>query len=314
MKKLLFTLFAALPFLYGCSSVPANLNEYSPVAIITIYSNPSVPWYDEKTGKESVEDGIISGAVNRLINKKNPEQETVQQRIDEASELFSQKLRAAGLSVIDPTSNSDLSIYKDAGKNFADYLGNTVPAAGYDAITSSNGKKNRMTCRESGAGSVLYVNFRFQKMYAKEGVHNKGISARLIMSVFGTDSNGNKIINKEYKAVSEDYAPLIKTDRWDKNEVLSFFPELENQLINRFLSDFVLGGELPDETAFKPSTIKIKKPAEKERADTATPEASAEDAVLAEKRATAKKLLERGMTAEEVSEVTGLSAEEIKKL
>ena len=39
-----------------------------------------------------------------------------------------------------------------------------------------------------------------------------------------------------------------------------------------------------------------------------------EDAVLSEKKATAKKLLERGMTAQEAAEITGLSQEEVEKL
>ncbi|MBR6912602.1 MAG: hypothetical protein IKN34_02175, partial [Treponema sp.] len=87
MKKILTFLLLAIPFFYSCKSVPKDLRSYSPVAIITVYSNPSVPWYDERTGKESVDDGILSGAVNRLINKENPEVTTVQKRIDEASAI-----------------------------------------------------------------------------------------------------------------------------------------------------------------------------------------------------------------------------------
>lgn len=267
MKKSIFVLLGAIPFLYGCASTPKNLKEFSPVAIMTVYSNPSVPWYDEKTNSESVEDGILSGAVNRLINRKNPEHEERQERINYAGSLLSEKMRDFGLEVIDPTTNKDGSAYKNAGSDFTDYIGNTVPAEGYSAITSSNGKMNRTFCKETGAKSVLYVNFRFQKVMVQEGVHNKGVAARVVMSVFGTDSNGKKIINKEYKAVSEGYADLVKSSNWDKEKVLSFYPELEERVITQFLTEFALDDETADTKDFTPSPIKMTKTAPSEETE-----------------------------------------------
>jgi hypothetical protein len=138
------------------------------------------------------------------------------------------------------------------------------------------------------------------------------------MSVFGTDENGKKIINKEYKAVSEGYADLIKSSNWDKEKVLSFYPDLEEQIITQFLTEFALGGESPEAKDFVPSPIKMTKKAPS--AGEKTSENSqgkisteAENAVLAEKRATAKKLLERGMSAQEASEITGIPVEEIER-
>lgn len=323
MKKILIALLLVFPFFYSCKSIPADLKSYNPVVIMTVYSNPSVPWYDEQTKSETVNDGILSGAVNRLINKKNPELTTVQERIDEASAMLSERMRDFGLDVIDPTVLKDSPAYKKAGKNFLDYLGNTVPATGYDAITSSNGKLNRATCKETGAKSTVYVKFRFQKVYAKKGVRNVGVAARLVMTVFATDAEGKKILSKEYKAVSEEYTDLIKSSDWDKEKLLSFFPALENKLITEFLTDYVFDADSEAiSKEYKPTAIKVKSKEtateisenSENSATSETPESSAENAVLAEKQATAKKLLERGMTAEEVSEITGLSIEEIKGL
>ncbi|MBR4373536.1 MAG: hypothetical protein IKP49_04165 [Treponema sp.] len=328
MKKILTFLLLAIPFFYSCKSVPKDLRSYSPVAIITVYSNPSVPWYDERTGKESVDDGILSGAVNRLINKENPEVTTVQKRIDEASAILSEKMADFSLEVIDPKTMKDSPAYKKAGKTFLDYLKKSVPAEGYSAFTSSNGKMNRLMCSETGAKSAIYVNFRFQKVVVKDGVRDKGVAARLVMNVFGTDSNGKKIINKEYKAVSEEYAEFVRTSEWDKEEVLSFFPALENRVVMQFLMDYAIGDEIPSENLIiTPTAIKIKPKAEEARriknedaaSGTAnetmneqTNEQTAEEAIKAEKLSTAKKLLERGMSEEEVSEITGLSIEEIR--
>lgn len=313
MKKLILSLIPAISLFYGCASTQVNLAEHSPVAIMTVYSNPSVPWYDERTGAESVEDGIVSGAVNRLVNKANPEYEERQERINQASEILSLRLRNSGLEVIDPTTAGDCSAYKNAGKTFVDYVANTLPAEGYEAITGTNRKKNKLVCKETGAKSVLYVKFHFQKMYAKEGVHEKGVAARLVMSVFGTDENGKKIINKEYKAVSEEYAELSNYSNYSRDELLSLYPELESQVIGQFLSDFVFGENVQPQDDFVATPIKIK-PKEKTEAKTAEKQNSdAESAVLEEKKATAKKLLERGMSKEEVSEITGLSIEEIEE-
>ena len=323
MKKILGALFCALPLFYACKSLPSDLATYSPVAIMTVYGNPSVPLYDEKTDSETVDDGVLSGAVNRLINKKNPEVETAQERIDFASALLSERMRDFGLEVIDPTVLKEGSAYKHAGKTFIDYLGNTVPAAGYDAITSSSGKLNRTVCQESGAKSTLYVKFRFQKVKVKEGVHDKGIAARLVMNVFGTDDKGKKIINCEYKTVSSDYAEIVKSSNWDKEKVVSLFPNLTNRLITQFLADYALsaGGDTKP-ADYRPTALTIKRPGAKaesspvagEATENGTAPESANHAVLSEKRATAKKLLERGMSAAEAAEITGLSEEEVSAL
>ena len=51
-----------------------------------------------------------------------------------------------------------------------------------------------------------------------------------------------------------------------------------------------------------------------EATENSTAPESADHAVLSEKRATAKKLLERGMSAAEAAEITGLSEEEVSAL
>ena len=206
MKKMSAVLFAVPLFLCSCASTSVDFSRCNPVAIMTIYSNPSVPWYDEKNDApnqvQATDDGILTGVLNRAINRNNAESETAQSRIDEASELFSRRLREAGIAVIDPTVIQECSSYKNAGKNLFDYVGKTLPAAGYDVVKSSNGKLNKTMCEETTAKSVLYVHFLFQKMYVKDGVHNIGVAPRVVLSVYGVDSAGKKLVNREYVAVS----------------------------------------------------------------------------------------------------------------
>ena len=227
-----------MPFFYACKSVPLDLNQYSPVVLVSVYSNSAVPWYDEKSGTESVEDGVLSGAVNKAINKKNPENETVQERINYAEQSLTQKIQEFGLEAITPQNFPEGIAYKNAGKSLGDYIERTTPAEGYDSFISANSKIIRTMCKDSGGKSALYVNFHFQKVMVKEGVHNKGVAARVVMSVFGTDSQGKKIVNKEYKAVSSDYADLINSSNWDKQKLVSLFPEITDLVITNFLLDY----------------------------------------------------------------------------
>lgn len=242
MKKIAFLLPLLVVLLGACKSTGVDLSRYNPVAIMTVYSNPSVPWYEERSNAVSAaqqsDDGILTGAVNRTLNRNNPETVTAQDRIDSASALLSERLRDCGIDVIDPTTCKDGTAYKNAGKGFRDYLGNTLPAVGYDALTSSNGRLNRAMCEESGAKAVLYATFRFQKVLVKDGVRNKGVAARVVLQVYGADGAGKKLFSREYTAVSSDYAELVKANIWDRAKVCALFPDPVNRTITAFLLDF----------------------------------------------------------------------------
>ena len=310
MKKMSAVLFAVPLFLCSCASTSVDFSRCNPVAIMTIYSNPSVPWYDEKNDApnqvQATDDGILTGVLNRAINRNNAESETAQSRIDEASELFSRRLREAGIAVIDPTVIQECSSYKNAGKNLFDYVGKTLPAAGYDVVKSSNGKLNKTMCEETTAKSVLYVHFLFQKMYVKDGVHNIGVAPRVVLSVYGVDSAGKKLVNREYAAVSPQYVPLVKTSSYDKDELCALFPEVVNEVIRAFLNDVVPAGNAVS-AEVSPIRLPKSQAAAEENADE-------KNAVYEEKKSLAEKSLERGMSAEEVSELTELPLEDVEQL
>ena len=343
MKKTLLplALLCMLPLFYACRSTQLDLSLYTPVAIMTMYSNPGVPWYEERNGSngaQQTDEGILTGAVNRMLNKQNPETATAQSRIDGASALFSERLRDAGIAVIDPTTLKNCTAYKNTGKTFFDYLGNTLPAAGYDALTSSNKRLNRAMCAESGAKSVLYVSFRFQKVLVKDGVRNKGVAARVVMQVYGTDDAGKKLINRDYIAVSADYAELVRSSTWDKEKLCALFPAAIARVITNFLLDFAPLAAPTQEATSAASTADASRTASTTESDESAPvavdadndsTASTDDsnapaaatatndsasAVQEEKRATAKKLLQRGMSAEEAADITGLPLEQVQQL
>lgn len=336
MKKMLLSLsiLCALPLFFACQSTKVDLSAYSPVAIMTVYSNSSVPWYESHSASNAdksqmTNDGLLMNTVNRVLGKANPETDTAQARIDEASALISARLCECGITVIDPSTLKNCAAYKNTGKKVLDFLGNTLPASGYDVLTMSNKHVNQAMCKESGAKAVLYVNFRFQKAMVKSGARNNAVAARGAMQVVAANADGKKLFNREYTAVSSASTPLVKTSSWDKEAVCNAFPEVIERVVSDFLLDYApfVNADLPPVTA-APTAIKL--PA-RHAADASTqaqnadgtqdnaefPQESAnasENAVLLEKRSTAKKLLERGMTAEEAAEITGLPVEQIKAL
>ncbi len=374
MKKILFCALvsAALAFVsVSCKSAKVSLEEYSPVAIMTVYSNRGVSWYSETAPSESsenVEDGILTGLVNRAFDKDNPEVTLAQERIDFASALFSEKLRSACLEVIDPTSVKDCPAYKKAGKNFVDYLNSTLPAAGYDAMTSRSVSLNKKVSKETGAQCLLYVKFRFQKEKVKKGVHTVGVAARTSLTVYGTDAKGHSIVNKTYSGTSSGYAEYNGSS-WDRDFVCGAFAEATEIAVNKFIADYtgnVDGGSAKGQV-LEPAHLSVpsaksgagqesaaeddvsverdasgatgevsKDSGAEANAKNAENETNAENAAgtngsaqnaseqksgtlseaqaaaLAEKIATAKRLLQNGFSVEDTAKYSGLSVEQVQ--
>lgn len=242
---------AGLLFLAGCKSAGIDMRDYTPAAIMTVYANSSVPWYEEPAPSGSTykvsqeEEGLITGAVNKLFTRKNPENTEKQERVDFAARILSEKLRECGIEVIDPSSYSSSSVYKNAGKNFFDTMNNQLPAEGYDAINSASSILNRRMSEETGAASLFYVKFMFQKEYVKEGLRNVGVAARVTMSVYGADSRSKTILNKEYVCTSTQFTGL-KNSRYDSEALCSFFPETTIAVIEEFAEDCIPQEAVPE--------------------------------------------------------------------
>lgn len=247
IKPVLY-LSAAVLALTSCRTTAVNLADYSPAAIMTVYSNNGVPWYQEKTGDnyelEQQEDGILTGFINRALDKNNPETLLVQERVDSAARIFADTLAQNGIQVIEPATLKDCPAYRNAGTGFFDTLNSTVAATGYDVIGSSSRKLNKMTAEQTGAKALVYVKFRFQKETLQEGFRNAGVCARVVMTVYAADSQGKSIINKEYTGRSAEYTPL-RNNNWNRDEVCSYFEETVQTLSNRFAMDFLYNSTTP---------------------------------------------------------------------
>lgn len=242
MKKSVWLLPLAVIAFASCKSTKVPLTEHSPMAIVTIYGNPSVAWYEEKVTTdykvERQDEGFLTGLINKALLRDTSETDTAQERIDDAAKQITELLRSYGIVVIDPGVLRDTPAYKHAGKTFFDDIANTLPAEGYDAISSSTSQLNKRMMDATGAKSVAYIKFKFQKVKVQEGLHDIGVAARVHMEIFAADEKGKTLLNKEYDEVSKAFTDFYKNS-WDRKAVCGYFHDTIHTLLMRFADDFL---------------------------------------------------------------------------
>ena len=236
------TIAAGALILSSCRSTKVEIDTYKPAAIITVYGNTTVPLYDGSTSTaenykvQQTDDGIITGLINRAIDKDNVEQTTANERINYAAALFEKTLLDKNIEIISAEKIQKSSGYANTVKNFINALSNTKAAQNYSIVPESNSITNKRIAREAGAKSLYYVHFKFQKENVKDGVHVVGVRARTAMTVYACDSKSKTLIANDYSSSSEKYT-LYSNSKYDKEELCSFFETTIDNVINEFASD-----------------------------------------------------------------------------
>ena len=232
---------AALTALTSCASTKISLTEYQPVAIMTVYGNRSVPWHaDESPSSEykvaQTEDGVLTGLLNRAIDRDDPETTLAQERLNSASSILTESLEKSGISVISGDALKNTKTYSTGFKAFLNYMDSKLPAEGYQVISSSSSKLNKMMASETGANLMLYVSFRFEKQKVLKGVHVEGVAARVDLSIYGAGADGKTLVNSTYTAISPDYVPY-KNNSWDKERLCALFELTAQNAVDQFIMD-----------------------------------------------------------------------------
>lgn len=252
----------------GCESTKATpLNEHTPIAVMTVYSNAQVPWDENAASQTNVtntavnqtDDGVFTGSLNRAIDKENPEILLAQNRIDDAAAVLFSTFEKNGLTTVEKEKITGSALYKAWMKNAMDYMNNTLPAAGYNTLQSANRKLNRTISKETGAGSVLYVSFRFEKQRVKDGVHDIGVRALTKMTVYAADSEGKNLFEKEYTATSTEYTDMHNAV-WNRDKVCGYFHDTVESVVSQFMMDYASATDAVDETAATKEAVPLSIP------------------------------------------------------
>ena len=240
----------ALVNLSGCKTTNVNIKEYAPVAIASVYCNPSMPWYSNEQGKspDDAGPGALSNMVNKTMNANNPEYTEINLRIDAAAETIKNVLEDNGVSVLDASDLEKSKSYQKSSIAWLDVLSTDVAASGYKALDYNGRSRNRRIATECGASSLLFAEFVFQKQKIPVGLFDMSVAARVTLKVYVCDSQGKKLLYKTYNALSTETTEY-SNGSWDRQAVCDAVPSAVESVVNQFVMDYVLGNFSPSDDA-----------------------------------------------------------------
>lgn len=245
MKKSLSVMAAVVAvasLFVGCKSAkPVYIQDYSPITVVSVYSNSSVPWYVKDTSgsanESTTQGGLISSSLNKVLEANNPEYMTVNSRIDDAADTLVRLLEDNGVQVTDKSLLQDTTMYKSGFNKFMQKLETSTCADGYMIFDYNGKKRNRNVAAETGGSGTLFAEFIFQKQKVAASLTSNNVAARVTLKVYVADANGNKILYKTYTAVSSDSIPY-NNGNWDRNVVVGYFPAVVESVVNQFILDY----------------------------------------------------------------------------
>ena len=312
---------AACFFGFSCASTSSiDISKEFPMALVTVSSNTTIPWFE--SGKNTDEDddvnedGLINSMLNKSINAKNPEINSNKERIAMAEDkLITMLVNKGNFVLLDKDTVLNSQVYKSVPNGLLDFMSATCIPEGYKKISPDSRKVSRMIMDKLGAKSLLYITFQFEKEKAHSEVY-----ARTTMSVRILNNRGKMVVRRDYIGLSSSSVHMYGNS-YDKDSLVALFPESVEAAVNKFI--YSLDAiELSEKeiSSMEATPIKMPRPAAAEATEDENTEASESEAASTESEPSeekinmARRMLERGMTAEEVAEITELPLESVQAL
>lgn len=236
----------------SCKTTKILPEVYSPIAIITVNGNSSIPWFVAEQDKQSEDDGKIeNGALTALLNSAihttNPEITTVQTRVNTASKIINDTFERNGFELIPVEKVYKAPVIRNTMFNILTDINGSTPAEGYSSYENSSSKRDKDVCKFTGAKSTLYVTFEFRKIKEDVGFITSEVRAHVTMKVIMADSNGKVLLRKPYVGISSECI-LMENKKFDRNELVELYPEAIQIAMNNFIQDIT--GQKPAEESF----------------------------------------------------------------
>lgn len=233
----------SLGFFAGCASNKVDLSAHSPVAVVSVIGNSSIPWVKEEKGNgvKSGSDGLLTNMVNKMIDGDNPEMTTAVDRLDYAAESFSKILpELAGCEVLPSEQVVNNEFYQDMRGSFYNSLISTKSATNYKDFTTLKGKNAAQLASELNAKSLAILNFTFEKKLTKGNKWNGECQVVVTMKAKILDEKGKELVNKTYSSQSAKVI-RIRNHKYEKQEVSdNSYDEIDN-VIRKFAAEFLSG-------------------------------------------------------------------------
>lgn len=226
---------------FGCKSAGVVLADHSPIAVVSVIANQSLPWKESSNRNEDDENdngtGLLSTLTNKLLNGDSVELTSAQDRIDYAADqLIALINENSGAEVLDRDMVLSSSVYLGTTENILKFMEAKKSATNYRNLTSLGAKRARMIMDDLGAKSLICVEFLFQKTNVSGNKWTGKVGAYVEMKIRYLDERGKEILNRDYKATSAESLP-IKNRKYDKDALVDLFPETIDAVINQFIVD-----------------------------------------------------------------------------
>ena len=231
MRRIAYLLAAAvLSVFQSCASSSVSLAECTPVAVVTVVGNTSVPWADEIAESG----GLISSALNKAFDGTNPERMTAQDRVDHLEESLRASLSdIAGVEVSEKERVLSSPAYKKMRQSIYNSTVSTVSASGYRDFSRLGAKSARILERELGVGALVLAECVFSKRVC-EGTKASGTVCGVVtLSCVVLGPDGRESIIGEVSAETE--AIPVSRYSYDKDALVSMFPAAIESAARKFV-------------------------------------------------------------------------------
>ena len=224
--------------LSGCASAKIEKESISPVAVITVAGNSSLPWYVIKDGEEpKATKGVLQNAINSKVFENDPEIASAYNRLDYAEDALRRVLgEIAEIQFVDKADVVSSKKYKMMSEGLLSVMNTTITATDYKDLRSP-GKYDLKKLLESvgGKGGVV-LEFEFFKKAATGNTINGTVCPYVKMKTKLYDQEGKEI---KYKTYTLQGAETLKVAgrRYDQEALVGMYPEVIDQLLSQFAMD-----------------------------------------------------------------------------
>lgn len=233
-----FSLCAA--FLAGCASAKIEPESVSPLAVITVAGNSTLPWYVLKDGEEpSANKGLLQNTINSKFRQENPEIASSYNRLDYAEDALRRIIPdVAGIEVLDRESVLSSKSYKQMSSGLFSAMNTTITAEGYKDLRSPDRYLMSKLCNETGANGCIVLEFEFFKKAVSGSLINGEGAPYIKMKAKLYNSDGKEIKYKTYTATGAETVK-VKAKKYNQDELISYYPAVIDQLITQFAMEFL---------------------------------------------------------------------------
>ena len=240
LGKILFLMgvVAVETVLSGCASAKIEKETISPLVVITVAGNSSLPWYVIKDGEEpKATKGLLQNAINSRVFENDPEIASAWNRLDYAEDALRRIFEdITEVQFVEKEAVVSSKKYKAMSEGLLSVMNTTITATDYRDLRNP-GKYDLKKLLESvgGKGGVV-LEFEFFKKAATGTTISGTVGPYVKMKAKLYDQGGKEIKYKTYTLQGSE-SLKVAGRRYDQEALVEMYPEIIDQLLAQFAMD-----------------------------------------------------------------------------